>query len=83
MTKARLTALAAAVLVLHWLATAQVTITAAGFPVAVPVLALAAIIVAAVAAAAAVLLVCRSRAEQAAVMVWRSRYAARPPEVNR
>lgn len=83
MTRARLAALAGAVLLLWWLATAQVTITVGRFPVAVPVLALAAFMVAAVAAAAAVLVACRSRAEQAAVMVWRSRYAAHGPGVKR
>jgi hypothetical protein len=72
MTKARLAALAVAVLVLRWLATAQVTTTVGGFPVAVPVLAFAAVTVAGVAAAVAALVICRSRAEQAAVLAWRS-----------
>ena len=83
MTKTRLAILAAAVLVLRWLATAQVTINLGGFPVAVPVVAFTAVTVAAVAAAAVVLVVWRSRAEQAAVLVWRSRYAPRPPGVKR
>jgi hypothetical protein len=73
MGKAHLAALALALLVLRWLITAHVTVMVAGFPVVVPVLAVAASALAAVAAAVVALVVYRGRAERAGFAAWQAR----------
>jgi hypothetical protein len=60
---------------LHWLAAGQVTVTADGYPVAVPVLLIAAVIITALAAVLVALLVWRVRAEDARAAAWRLRKA--------
>lgn len=76
MGKAHLAAVVLALLVLRWLVTAHVTVMAAGFPVVVPVLAVAAVMVAALAAAVVALVVYRDRAERAMFAAWQARHVA-------
>jgi hypothetical protein len=72
MNKTYVLAALAGMLVLRWLATAQVTATVGGFPVVVPVLVLAVLALAALAAALVALAVWRMRAEQAMAAAWRA-----------
>jgi hypothetical protein len=65
------------VLFLRWLAAGQVVVTVAGTPVAVPVIAVAAVAMIAVTGALAALLVYRIRAEQAMMAAWQARKDAR------
>lgn len=76
MGKAHLAALAAALLVLRWLVTAHVTVMVAGFPVVVPVLAIATAVLAVLAAAVVALVVYRGRAERVMFAAWQARHVA-------
>jgi ABC-type antimicrobial peptide transport system permease subunit len=62
-------------LFLHWLAAGQVTVTVDGVPVAVPAVAVAALVLIAVSAAVVALVVYRIRAERAMLAAWRARKA--------
>jgi len=76
MSKAHLTALVSALLVLRWLATGHVAVTVGGATISVPALAVAAVAVIAVAAAGVALVVYRVRAERAMLAAWQARKAA-------
>lgn len=76
MSKTYLIAALAGVLLLHWLTTAHVTLTVAGFPVLVPMLAIAAAAVVTVTSALAALVVYRVRVERAMLAAWQARKVA-------
>jgi hypothetical protein len=76
MTKTYAAAVLAAVLVVRWLVTAQMTVTVAGFPVIVPVLAVALGTVLAAAGTVVVLVVHQDRAQREIAEAWRARRAA-------
>lgn len=76
LTKPHLTALVAVVLVLRWLTTAHLTMTAAGTTVSVPALVVVAAVLVALAGLAAALLVYRTRAERAMLAAWQARKVA-------
>ncbi len=76
MSKAHLTALVSALLLLRWLATGHVALTVGGLTATVPALAVAAVAVIAAAAAAVAVIVYRTRAERAMLAAWQVRKAA-------
>jgi hypothetical protein len=76
MSKAHLTAVISALLLLRWLATGRVTLTVGGLTTTVPALAVAAVAVLTAVAAAVWLAVYRTRAERAMVAAWQAGKAA-------
>jgi hypothetical protein len=76
MTRKRLAAVIAAIVVVRWLAAWHVTVAAAGLTLAVPALAIAAVVLLALAAAGTALVVYRVRAERDMVVAWQACQAA-------
>ncbi|MBV9444717.1 MAG: hypothetical protein JO345_02295 [Streptosporangiaceae bacterium] len=76
MSKAHLTAVISALVVLRWLATGHVALTVGGLTATVPALAVAAVAVLTLTAATVWLVVYRTRAERAMLAAWQAGKAA-------